>query len=85
MAKQSQKRIAAGQFKAKCLSLLNEVAEKGSEYVVTKRGKAVARLVPMESGGLKSLKGSVLYQAEDAFLDDEEWDMEKDEERHLEK
>ena len=85
MAKQSEKRIAAGQFKAKCLSLLDEVAEKGSEYVVTKRGKAVARLMPMKRGGFKSLKGSVLYEAEDAFADTEEWDMEKDEEWHLEK
>jgi prevent-host-death family protein len=85
MAKHSEKRIAAGQFKAKCLSLLDEVAQKGSQFVVTKRGKAVARLVPVECGGFKSLKGSVLYEAEDAFLDAEEWDMEKDEEWHLQK
>jgi len=72
MAKLKEKKIAAGQFKAKCLSLLDEVAEKGSEYVVTKRGKAVARLVPMKSGW-ESLKGSVLYEAEDAWDDDEDW------------
>ena len=73
MTKPSEKRIAAGQFKATCLSLLDEVAEKGSEYVVTKRGKAVARLVPIGSGGFKSLKGSVLYEAPDAFHDDKDW------------
>ncbi len=40
-------RIPAGEFKAKCLDLMNQVAEKGGEYVITKRGKAVAKLVPV--------------------------------------
>jgi prevent-host-death family protein len=69
--------IAAGEFKAKCLSLLDQVAETGKEFVVTKRGKPVARLVPVKSEW-KSLKGSVLFEAENAFEDDEEWEMEKD-------
>jgi hypothetical protein len=64
MPKHSEKRIAAGQFKAKCLALLDEVAEKGNEYV--------ARLVPVEMG-VKSLKDSVIYEAPDAFDDDEDW------------
>lgn len=72
MAKLKGKKIAAGQFKAKCLSLLDEVAEKGSEYIVTKRGKPMARLVPVKSGW-ESLKGSVLYEAEDAWNDDDDW------------
>jgi prevent-host-death family protein len=40
--------IAAGQFKAKCLALLDEVAETGKEIVITKRGKKVARLVRVD-------------------------------------
>lgn len=40
--------IAAGEFKAKCLALLDEVEETGKEIVITKRGKEVARLVPVE-------------------------------------
>jgi prevent-host-death family protein len=40
--------IAAGQFKAKCLALLDEVQQTRKEYVITKRGKPVARLVPAE-------------------------------------
>jgi prevent-host-death family protein len=40
--------IAAGVFKAKCLALLDEVQQSGKEYVITKRGKRVARLVPVE-------------------------------------
>ena len=39
--------IPAGEFKAKCLALLDEVADTGEEIVVTKRGKRVARLAPL--------------------------------------
>ncbi len=41
------KEIAAGEFKAKCLSLLDEVAAQRRGLVITKRGKPVARLLPM--------------------------------------
>ncbi|MGB7546697.1 MAG: type II toxin-antitoxin system prevent-host-death family antitoxin [Terracidiphilus sp.] len=39
--------IPAGEFKAKCLKMLDEVAEKGQTLVITKRGKPVAQVVPM--------------------------------------
>ena len=38
--------IKASEFKAKCLKLMNEVAESGAEYVITKNGRPVSRLVP---------------------------------------
>lgn len=44
----TQRRIPAAEFKAKCLALLDEVAEKRETLVVTKRGKPVARVVPAE-------------------------------------
>jgi prevent-host-death family protein len=40
--------IGAGEFKAKCLRLLDEVARRQVAIVITKRGKAVAKLVPIE-------------------------------------
>ena len=40
--------IAAGEFKAKCLHLLDEVCRSQTEIVITKRGRVVARLVPPE-------------------------------------
>jgi prevent-host-death family protein len=40
--------IAAGEFKAKCLHLLDEVQQSRKEIVITKRGRAVARLLPVE-------------------------------------
>jgi prevent-host-death family protein len=39
--------VKAGEFKAKCLKLLDEVAETGEGLIVTKRGKPVARLLPV--------------------------------------
>jgi prevent-host-death family protein len=54
----SQKTVAAAEFKARCLALLDEVAETGRTLLVTKRGKPVARLVPVEAppGLLHSVK-----------------------------
>ena len=38
--------IKASEFKAKCLKLMDEVAEGGTEIVITKNGRPVSRLVP---------------------------------------
>jgi prevent-host-death family protein len=43
-----KQQIAAGEFKAKCLHLLDEVQQTRKEIVITKRGRAVARLLPVE-------------------------------------
>lgn len=58
--------IPATRFKAECLQLLDDVAETGETIVVTKRGKPVARLLPLEPP--KSLEGSVTF-----LVDDEEF------------
>ena len=39
-------KLAAAEFKAKCLSLLDRVHERGESVTITKRGRVVARLVP---------------------------------------
>ena len=39
--------IPAGRFKAECLALLDRVAETGESWVVTKRGRPVAEVVPV--------------------------------------
>ncbi|MEZ4224682.1 MAG: type II toxin-antitoxin system Phd/YefM family antitoxin [Polyangiaceae bacterium] len=44
------KTMPAGEFKAKCLSLMDEVNEQRSEIVITKRGRPVAKIVPAEGG-----------------------------------
>ncbi|HVN20002.1 MAG TPA: type II toxin-antitoxin system Phd/YefM family antitoxin [Dongiaceae bacterium] len=42
------KTIPAGQFKARCLAIMDEVQAKRQAVVITKRGKPVAKLVPVE-------------------------------------
>jgi len=43
-------KIAAAQFKSQCLALMDEVAHKRTEIVITKRGRPVAKLVPVDEG-----------------------------------
>ena len=38
--------IKSSEFQAKCLELMDEVAESGEEIVITKRGRPISRLVP---------------------------------------
>ncbi len=40
--------IAAGEFKAKCLAVMAEVNATGRPVLVTKRGKPLARVLPLE-------------------------------------
>jgi prevent-host-death family protein len=46
-AKTLPNEIGAGEFKAKCLKLLDDVQRQRFSLVITKRGKPVARLVPV--------------------------------------
>jgi prevent-host-death family protein len=41
--------MAAGEFKAKCLKVIDEVGATGEPVLVTKRGKPVASVVPLEA------------------------------------
>lgn len=54
--------VAITEFKARCLALLEDVAESGQPLIVTKRGKALVRVVASASRGAypqESLAGSV--------------------------
>lgn len=53
------KTVKVSEFKAKCLKLLTEVSETGEELVVTKRGKALARVVPERAVKPSTLQGSM--------------------------
>lgn len=41
--------MPAGKFKAQCLAVMDEVQKKRHAVVITKRGKPVAKLVPVEA------------------------------------
>jgi prevent-host-death family protein len=45
------KKMAAGAFKANCLAVMHEVQAKRETVVITKHGKPVAKLVPVEPQG----------------------------------
>ncbi len=51
--------VAAGKFKATCLELMDRVCEKKVEYVVTKHGRPVAKLVPCGEGDLPNARGAM--------------------------
>ena len=42
------KTMAAGAFKVHCLAIMDEVQSKRQAVLITKRGKPVAKLVPVE-------------------------------------
>lgn len=61
-----ERTVPASRFKAQCLALLDEVAETGQPLVVTKHGKPVARVEPIEPP--RSLAGSVTFLVPDEEL-----------------
>ena len=71
--------VAAGEFKAKCLKLLEEVAEKHEPIIVTKRGKALVKVIPIrESKTLfGAMKGSGVILGDIVSPLDVEWDAMK--------
>jgi prevent-host-death family protein len=56
------KTMAAGEFKARCLEVMDQVNATRTPVVITKRGKPVAKLVPAEefrATAFDSLKGKI--------------------------
>jgi prevent-host-death family protein len=70
--------IAAGEFKAKCLSLLDEVQSSRTGIVITKRGRPVARLVPVDEEIQEPLfgrmRGTISISGDIIEPVDETWD-----------
>jgi prevent-host-death family protein len=78
MTRKPSATIGAGELKAKCLALLDEVQQTRKEYVITKRGKPVARLVPAEpkkktDDVFGRLKGTGVIRS-DIFSTGERWE-----------
>ena len=78
--------IKASEFKAKCLKLMDEVAESGEEIIITKNGKPVAKLTPCREHR-KSLLGvhRGLIQIHGDIIEpiDVQWEAESDPDRVL--
>ena len=70
-----EKHVAATDFKANCLRLMDEVARQRRPIVITKRGKPIAKLVPVETeaidlfgrmAGSIKICGDIINPIEDA-------------------
>jgi prevent-host-death family protein len=73
------KKIAAAQFKAQCLQLMDNVKEKHISLVITKHGVPIAKLVPIEETKIDlfgALKGTVNIKGDIVAPIDESWDAE---------
>ena len=55
-------------------ALLDEVALTGKQVIVTKRGKPVAKVVPVDDQDPPSLLGSVVWEKDLVSPIDEDWD-----------
>jgi prevent-host-death family protein len=74
--------VSAATFKATCLELMDRVRETGEEFVVTKHGRPVAKLVPYDAperaGLLGSMRGTVLQYEHPFDPVDGEYDVNQD-------
>jgi prevent-host-death family protein len=75
----NEKTIAAGEFKAKCLKLLDQVAQTRVPLIVTKHGVPVAKLVPLPPRGdlFGAMKGTVLWEGDIISPIDGVWDLDE--------
>lgn len=71
--------VPATKFKAQCLALMDRVAERRETYVITKRGKPVAKLVPADTPTPRSVFGcmadltEIVGDVEKPAWSEEEW------------
>jgi len=74
-----RRRIGAGEFKATCLKLMDEVQEQHIEYVITKHGKPVAKLVSAKEApkAFGCLKGTVTIMRDIVTPTNKDWYAEK--------
>jgi prevent-host-death family protein len=68
--------IPAGVFKNKCLKLMDEVGDRTKQYLITKRGRPVAKLVAPDEAAPSAfgfLRGTVVERADIVAPDFEAW------------
>jgi prevent-host-death family protein len=74
------KKMAAGAFKTNCLAVMDEVQAKRETVIITKYGKPVAKLVPVEPSekqddifGFLAGRGTVTGDVVSPAITPEEW------------
>jgi len=73
------KTMRAGEFKARCLKVMDQVQSTREPVIITKRGRPVAKLVPVNWGGddiFGCLKGvmEIVGDIESPVVAPEEWE-----------
>ncbi|MHB1936055.1 MAG: type II toxin-antitoxin system Phd/YefM family antitoxin [Acidobacteriaceae bacterium] len=73
------KTLAAGKFKTNCLAIMDEVKAKREPVLITKRGKPVAMLTPVEETddpifGFYKGKGTIVGDIISPIIPLEDWD-----------
>jgi prevent-host-death family protein len=53
----TMKKMAAGEFKSRCLAVMDSVQKTKEPVLITKRGRAVAKLVPAEEAVAREFLG----------------------------
>src|SRR5881396_727169 len=74
-------RISAAQFKARCLELMDRVSERRQELIITKHGRPVAKLVPIEEEAAPVfgyMKNAVVSYGDLISPVEETWEVETD-------
>ena len=56
-------KVGATEFRAKCLELMDRVQKRRETFIITKRGKPVAKLVPLERARPSGLFGCMAGKA----------------------
>jgi len=80
MVMKAARTMKASEFKAKCLEVMDTVARTGDSVILTKRGKPVAKICPMESPPSSifgCMKGRIEILGDIISPIDVEWDAEK--------
>lgn len=73
-----KKMIAVGNFKAKCLGLLEEVRTKREGLIITKRGVPIAEVLPISKerkNAREELRGTVLFEKDILSPLNESWEV----------
>lgn len=69
--------VQASVFKARCLAILDEVADSHNTFIVTKNGRPVAKLVPLDAPATTLGTVTLLADADaDYFSTNEQWNAE---------
>ena len=67
--------VSASVFKNACLKLMEDVRKHRTPVTVTKRGKPLVRVVPInEDAKSRTLLGTIVFQAKDIFSTGERWE-----------